>query len=293
MKDQRLVSNYIVYGSNNLELTPNFVHFERIEKSRLKNRGEIGPHVHSNIFQIIYISQGSIEFSSNDEKLTLGAGAMITIPENTIHELRFNQETKGAVITISQLLFYSLFSFNHEVPNSFSDIHIVYTEHQRRYLELLTQKLEKQLIAMLEPHEVTVRATLRLIISELYQSINTESLDTHKQLKVVDSYFTRFVRLIRQRAGTEKQLQYYAHELGITTTHLNRICKQTIGKTASGVIQDYIILEAKRYLSFTSHSISEIAYILEFSTPSYFNRYFKKSEGLTPRAYRLSLEKSL
>lgn len=284
----KIVSNYIVYGSDQMKLTPNFVHFERIESSRLKNRGEVASHIHSNIFQFIYISEGSILFKSEKNFEEVKAGHCVTIPENSMHALRFNQHTKGAVVTISQMLFLNLFSYNYEVPNSFQEISVLNVEAEADYLNLLMLKLEKQQIEMLEPHEVTVRSLLSLIINVLFRITKKDSLVRNQKVKLNDYHFTKFIKLIRKKSGTEKELLVYARELGMTTTHLNRICKQTVGKTASTILQEYIVLEAKRFLLFTSHSVAEIAYMLEFSTPSYFNRFFKKCEGITPREFRLN-----
>lgn len=292
MDKVKFVSNYIVYGSNDLELTPNFVHVERIENSKLKNRGEISPHLHSNIFQIIYVSKGRIIFSELQNEIIVEQGTFITIPENTLHAIKFNKKTHGFVITISQLLFYNLFEYNYQVPESFQGINFLDSGNEKDYLHQLLNKLESQLMELLEPHEITVRSILSLIIKELYHLSLKDNGVKHKQLKVVDFHFTKFIKLIRQKSAKEKKLQVYANELGITTTHLNRLCKQAVGKTASMVIQDYIILEAKRYLSFTTHNIAEIAYMLEFSAPSYFNRYFKKLVGVTPRMYRVSYTSS-
>ena len=67
---------------------------------------------------------------------------------------------------------------------------------------------------------------------------------------------------------------------------LNNITKTTLGKTASDVINDHIILEAKRFLLATSEQVNQIAYHLGYEDPSYFIRFFKKHTGYTPEAFR-------
>jgi AraC family transcriptional regulator, transcriptional activator of pobA len=68
--------------------------------------------------------------------------------------------------------------------------------------------------------------------------------------------------------------------------HLNRICQNVVGKSALQVVQEYLIEESKKYLEYTSHSVSEIAYLLKFEYPNYFAKLFKKQTGISPTEYR-------
>jgi len=77
-----------------------------------------------------------------------------------------------------------------------------------------------------------------------------------------------------------------AVKLGITTVHLNRICNTVAGKSAGQMMDEHLIEESKKYLSYTSYSISEIAYLLKFDYPNYFARFFKKNTGVTPLQFR-------
>jgi AraC family transcriptional activator of pobA len=78
----------------------------------------------------------------------------------------------------------------------------------------------------------------------------------------------------------------YANQLSVHVNHLNRAVKEATGKTTSGLIADRIMLEARSLLRQTNWSIAEIAYSLGFEYPSYFNNFFKKHSGVTPRSLR-------
>ena len=78
----------------------------------------------------------------------------------------------------------------------------------------------------------------------------------------------------------------YARKLSVTTTHLSRTIKIVTGKTAGEMISDRLLLAAKRKLVFSDLPISEIAYMLEFSSPSYFTRFFVAQAGETPKQFR-------
>jgi AraC family transcriptional regulator, transcriptional activator of pobA len=59
-----------------------------------------------------------------------------------------------------------------------------------------------------------------------------------------------------------------------------------VGKTVAQLIDEQIILEAKRYLLATPNQVKDIAWDLGYEDVSYFIRFFKKHTGLTPDAFR-------
>ncbi len=72
----------------------------------------------------------------------------------------------------------------------------------------------------------------------------------------------------------------------ISAKYLNQVVKSLIGQTAKAVIQEKIILNAKRELRFTEKTIKEIAYELGFEEPLHFSSFFKNCTGVSPSAFR-------
>jgi AraC family transcriptional activator of pobA len=81
----------------------------------------------------------------------------------------------------------------------------------------------------------------------------------------------------------------YAGALHISADHLNEVVKQHTAQTASAIITERRILEAKRLLLHAKESIKEIAWYLQFNEVSYFNKYFKQHTGYTPASFRDAL----
>jgi AraC-like DNA-binding protein len=73
--------------------------------------------------------------------------------------------------------------------------------------------------------------------------------------------------------------------LGITPKHLNRIAQTVVQKTATDVITERVVLEAKRMLMYLDESLVEIAFRLGYEEYSYFVRVFRKSSGMTPTQF--------
>ena len=69
---------------------------------------------------------------------------------------------------------------------------------------------------------------------------------------------------------------------------MSLIIKETSGRSAAEWIDAYVLTEAKTLLKFTTMSIQEVAYALNFSSQSFFGKYFKHLTGMSPSEYKLS-----
>ena len=100
-----------------------------------------------------------------------------------------------------------------------------------------------------------------------------------------------FVNMLERDFRTSRPLAEYARELGVTPTHLTRVCQQVNGKSASRLIQDRVLAEARMMLTNTDRKILEISDHLGFSSPAYFTRLFSQKQGVTPKAFRESAQR--
>ncbi|HDR7326540.1 MULTISPECIES: helix-turn-helix domain-containing protein [Bacillus] len=81
-------------------------------------------------------------------------------------------------------------------------------------------------------------------------------------------------------------LNELANHLEITPTYLSKLFKKEMGITLSEYIQRERVEEAKKLLTLTTYSLSDICAWLNFNDQSYFTRVFKKITSMTPRQYR-------
>ncbi len=102
-----------------------------------------------------------------------------------------------------------------------------------------------------------------------------------------EEYFHRFVQLLSENYKRERTLGFYADELCITPKYLTTLIKKVSGRSASEWIDSYVVLEAKNLLRYTSMSIQEVAYELNFPNQSFFGKYFKHQTGYSPSAYKM------
>lgn len=100
----------------------------------------------------------------------------------------------------------------------------------------------------------------------------------------------RFLLLVQQSFKSERMIEYYASQLGVTPKHLSRVLKQSTGFTAADWIKNYILLEAKVMLKSSNLTMGQISQQLNFPSQSFFAKFFKNCTGMTPKQYRNSPE---
>jgi len=120
--------------------------------------------------------------------------------------------------------------------------------------------------------------------------IYTRQSNTHPPPSNSRWLVKRFTELVNEKYESLHQVSDYAQLLHVTPGHLNDKVREQTSLTATTLIQERILLEAKRVLFHTELSVKEVGYSLGFEDAAYFNRFFKRLTGETPSLFR---EKSL
>lgn len=110
-----------------------------------------------------------------------------------------------------------------------------------------------------------------------------EQNNSHNRAK---EYFKQFTHLLGEHFREERSVGFYARQLCITPKYLTTLIKRISGQSVSEWIDNYVILEAKTLLKYSTMSIQEIAYYLNFPNQSFFGSYFKRNTGMSPSQYK-------
>ena len=102
-----------------------------------------------------------------------------------------------------------------------------------------------------------------------------------------EEYFRSFIRCLYENYKNERSVTFYASQLRITPKYLTTVIKQVSGRTAAEWIDEYVILEAKNLLRYSSMSVQEVAYALNFANQSFFGKYFKQHTSMSPSQYKM------
>jgi AraC-like DNA-binding protein len=126
-----------------------------------------------------------------------------------------------------------------------------------------------------------------IYLSRAYQQQFHTGKATREEAAVVE----KFRALINENWKTIEHVTDYAKRLYISAGHLNHLVKRSTGKRATELIQEKKLTEAKRLLLHSKNSVKEVAFQTGFEDPAYFNRFFKKWNGITPQEFREEIRK--
>jgi AraC family transcriptional activator of pobA len=99
-------------------------------------------------------------------------------------------------------------------------------------------------------------------------------------------YGRKFTALVDRDFRASKRIARYADQIGITEKRLQKAVSRIYGKPPKEIVDNRIILEAKRLLLYGNSSIKEITAELGFDEPTNFIKYFRKHLSQTPARFR-------
>ncbi|OOF45838.1 AraC family transcriptional regulator [Rodentibacter trehalosifermentans] len=116
--------------------------------------------------------------------------------------------------------------------------------------------------------------------------LQTLYVDNHCTVKQQNPRWQQFSQLLEQYFCEQHQVQFYAKQLACSEKTLSTTCLTYAGLPTKILINQRLLLEAKRLLVHTSQSIKHIALQLGFEEATHFNKFFKKNEQCTPKTFR-------
>lgn len=135
------------------------------------------------------------------------------------------------------------------------------------------------------PSEIVLRAYLQLLLAKS-SSIKLKLIESPDDPKEKDEQMEQFRQLLDQHYLDLHKPNDYARLLAMSPNNFSKRCSRYFRKTPSQLIQERLVLEAKKQLHLTRQSIKEIAYALKFRDEYYFSRFFKKATKVSPQAFR-------
>ena len=98
----------------------------------------------------------------------------------------------------------------------------------------------------------------------------------------------KFNLLVEMNFRTQHSVSYYAERLNRSPKTLSNLFALYNHKTPIRIIQERILIEAKRLLFYTDKSAKQITYELGFDDAAYFSNFFKKHTSFSPSDFRSS-----
>jgi AraC-like DNA-binding protein len=133
------------------------------------------------------------------------------------------------------------------------------------------------------PHDARIDV-IRHVLSALV--IRIAYTASRERVNATNTTFLRFREAVEHDFAQTHRVEDYARVLGYSTRTLTRACREATGHGAKRVIDERVVLEAKRLLVHTELSGLAIGARIGLPDPSAFTKFFRTRTGETPAAFR-------
>lgn len=264
------------------EATWDITLFKHTEKGR---NDLVSPHKHD-FYLVFFVEKGGgihdIDFINH----TVQDYQVYFLRPQQVHYWMLEEHTVGYQMMFSSMILktlnatYSAFPFFQLGAPNCLQLKKASFEKYKTQLEGLEKSLKAKKVLDKEISLLSFHLLLKHLQKD-YLSVYSDI-----DLNTMDKSILAFEELIEKNFKEQSSVAFYAEELKITANYLNILCKKFLGITASSLIMDRILLEAKRLLTTTNVSVKEIAFSLSFNDTSYFNNFFRRQMGVTPGEFR-------
>lgn len=236
-------------------------------------------------YYVLVLKKGAgthvIDFTS----YKIADNTVFIIRPGQVHQLTLKAGSTGYLMAFNTDFYYGHDAVSNELPRKAGHVNLYQpaASGMKKILSVVNYIWEEYTNQQ-EGYQEVIKANLGILFIELVRQ-NTQVVSDKSHL-YARQRLQDFTALLEKHIYTCKQVSQYAAMLNLSSYQLNAVTKEALGKTGSEVINEYIILESKRYLLATSSQVNQIAYQLGYEDVSYFIRFFKKHTGYSPEAFR-------
>jgi AraC family transcriptional activator of pobA len=231
------------------------------------------PHKHD-FYLLLYITEGGGTHTIDFRTYDVNPGVFFVMTPGQVHSWTLDEGTDGFIIFFQQDFYQQEFSFFHSLGDN-------------SCIEPKEDTLPDRIVREMY-HESDLRI-LRALLDVLLLKLSKHYEDRHPgEINSVTFKIRKLEKLIEKNFIKFKKASDYANMMNLSPAYLNNLCKLHVGKTLSYLINERIVLEAKRLFAYTDLSAAQVSNRLRFSEPSYFIRFFRKNTGKTPEQFKES-----
>ena len=252
-----------------------------ISTAKFDNDWESVPHTHT-CAELFYVIAGQGQFVVGNETLAVASGDLVVLNPMVEHteSSSLSYPLEYIVLGVDGLELSLLENSSQQCYISHFD------KNQHRILQDMLQEISAQ-----NPgYETVCQSYLDILVVLLMRSFdssahiipnaNHSSKDSAIVRRYIDSHFKETITL--------DQLADLVH---INKYHMAHKFTRDYGISPISYLLQLRLQESCSLLRSTNHSMSQIAQIVGFSSPSYFSQIFSKTMGMSPSDYRTEVLK--
>ncbi len=247
------------------------------------------PH-RNNFYHILRIQRATATHSVDFNPIKLTANSVLFVPRDCVHAFDTESDYRGKV-----LLFTDDFFCKNQNDHQFLQANVLYNDiYGITQIQLNPPCELSGILGDMEtefsmPTDTAQHDILRnLLHNFLLIAERVKYKQGFKRLNAGTDldYLILFKDLLEKNFRKEKLVSKYISDLNVTENRLNKATTLILDKTPKQMINERVLLEARRLLAHDHTSIKEIAYELGFNEPTNFIKYFRKHIQNTPSEFR-------
>jgi AraC-like DNA-binding protein len=247
------------------------------------------PHRHD-FYHVVWVESGCGTFIRDGQSCPVRPGSLIFVPPGQVHTWQWKQTLQGYLLSFEPASLFSQkdrpYRVLHELAQwstSAKDQGQV-NDTVSDLLRARFEDLAREFGSNEEFRDDMLRAQVTALLICLHRlCVGRVPIEIQEHFSPLTS---RFLSLLEREEGKLHRASHYLSALSVSSrTLVNAVLSET-GKSPSAWIRDRTLLEARRLVTYTDLTISEIAYRLNFQNVSYFVRFYRRQAGLSPGAAR-------
>lgn len=247
---------------------------------------------HHDLYEIIYIVKGKIQFYIEEKKYELSDGDMILVSPNLLHKLVFTEESECERIIINFTENYAK-SFQTERTNILEIFSLIdkkgmhkisFYPEKRKRLEMYFKEMAKNQFSSVFGADLSFNINFlefMLLVNKVYMNLNEGEL-IYKNIN--DPYITKAIEYINKNIEKRIQLSDIANHLSLSVSRISHLFKETTGLSIMNYIIKKRLVLAQKLLKNGVH-IKDVYCQCGFPDEASFFRYFKQEYNTTPKKF--------
>lgn len=251
------------------------------------------PHIHS-FYQIIWFTSGKGKHHVDFNTYDVEDNTIFFVSKGQIHCFD-NNEYEGCIIHFNESFIaddrnYINIFLKHNIFHSFEKEPLFRIKQQdsKELLNIVTQMQSEMWTPNQFAHSEYLKVLLNLFLIIVQRFGIRKDCNGLTLNNASHTLFVNFRQLLEANYRNIHTVTDYAGKLNVSTKTLTNCVKDISHQTPLGIINDRLILEAKRLLAYSDKTVNQISFELGFDDPSYFVKFFKRLTKLSPGEFRLA-----
>lgn len=249
----------------------------------------------------LFLSKGKLSFKLNEEHIEIHAPAHLDfILIHPWSKMKTSKDFEGYFIMTEKSFFISI---SESIRSKF--VGLIYQYAHRPFVPLNEQVVQRislyiniliNIITQPEYHfrNEALENMLRMFQLEIWNTVfNLYKNENTDEQHLWNDILSHFLHLVRTNCRFHHDVKWYATQLCVSSDALSAKTRRMYDKSASQIIDKYLLVEAKACLNNPIYSIQNVAELLSFSDQAAFYKFFKRCSGISPSQFKKEKNKKI